>query len=396
MLPDSIGMLQLLELLTHGCAKVGTKGLAELLSNPAATAALASALGSALKLCMLITKQELGVEVTDSTEQATAASRHDMPGNLTWPFQVAALLQRLSGALLQALRDSGAAAVSADQLASSTAREGGSIGGSSCSGSSSGGSNSSGSSSSSSSGDQVRASAVLLCVLLCRGIVSQHEAAVCLPPDVPSEAQEGLVGYTLEKQYMQNALDMFVDVCSTLLLSLPDLAAAQAAAPGPPAAAAAAGSWLGQERSSKSVRWQYLLRLHESRKLATAAAAFRNQWKPAMVVELLEDDHNLPAAAGADATGCSGQEQLHQLRQLYQNALAFCRVLTAVAPLPVVCNNLKCSDICTLKGAAAARYMCAGCGCRYCSAACQAASWRGHKKACRRMAACGMRVEGQQ
>jgi hypothetical protein len=32
--------------------------------------------------------------------------------------------------------------------------------------------------------------------------------------------------------------------------------------------------------------------------------------------------------------------------------------------------------------AAAAHYVCAGCGCRYCGAACQAAGWRSRKKAC--------------
>jgi hypothetical protein len=39
------------QLVMHGCGKVGTKGLAELLVSPAATAALASALSSAFKLC---------------------------------------------------------------------------------------------------------------------------------------------------------------------------------------------------------------------------------------------------------------------------------------------------------------------------------------------------------
>jgi hypothetical protein len=76
--------------------------------------------------------------------------------------------------------------------------------------------------------------------------------------------------------------------------------------------------------------------------------------------------------------------------------LAVCRTLVALAPLPVVCNNPGCGELSGVSEAAAARYVCAGCGCRYCSAACQAAGWRGHKKACRRMAAYGVRVDGKQ
>jgi hypothetical protein len=64
---------------------------------------------------------------------------------------------------------------------------------------------------------------------------------------------------------------------------------------------------------------------------------------------------------------------------VYQDALRLCRTVTAVAPLPVVCNNPGCGELGGVSEAAAARYVCAGCGCRYCSAACQAAGWRGHK-----------------
>jgi hypothetical protein len=84
--------------------------------------------------------------------------------------------------------------------------------------------------------------------------------------------------------------------------------------------------------------------------------------------------------------------ELLQRQQIYRDALVFCRTLVAVAPLPVVCNNPGCGELSGVSEAAAARYVCAGCGCRYCSAACQAAGWRGHKKACRRMAACGLKV----
>jgi hypothetical protein len=99
--------------------------------------------------------------------------------------------------------------------------------------------------------------------------------------------------------------------------------------------------------------------------------------------------------AGRIAAAVSSQ-QLIKMRQLYHDSMAVCRTLVAVAPLPVVCNNPGCSDLIGVSEAAAVRYVCAGCGCRYCSAACQAAGWRSHKKACRRMAACGMRVDGKQ
>jgi hypothetical protein len=105
---------------------------------------------------------------------------------------------------------------------------------------------------------------------------------------------------------------------------------------------------------------------------------------------------------GADAVryGLQGliiiiiKHQHVEMQQVYSDALRFCRTVVAVAPLPVVCNNPRCGDLSGMSEAASAHYVCAGCGCRYCSAACQAAGWRSHKMACRRMAAYGLRVEG--
>jgi hypothetical protein len=169
--------------------------------------------------------------------------------------------------------------------------------------------------------------------------------------------------------------------------------------------------------SSQSVRWQYLLRLHESRKLAAAAAAFTARWSQDEVQSVLqiflEQREAETAAVEAvsmeelQALVASGAEEiprpmlisdreLLQGQQLYRDALAFCRALVAVAPLPVVCNNPGCAELSGVSEAAAARYVCAGCGCRYCGAACQAAGWKSHKKGCRRMSACGMRVDGKQ
>jgi hypothetical protein len=165
------------------------------------------------------------------------------------------------------------------------------------------------------------------------------------------------------------------------------------------------------------VRWQYLLRLHESHKLAAAAAAFSARWSPGevqLVVLSYQEQRDAEDAAFAAATrqvlqvldkrGERGiprptlisNRELLQGQQLYRDALVFCRTLVAVAPLPVVCNHPGCVELSGVSEAAAAHYVCDRCGCRYCSAAWQAAGWRSHKKACRRMAACGMRVDGKQ
>jgi hypothetical protein len=142
------------------------------------------------------------------------------------------------------------------------------------------------------------------------------------------------------------------------------------------------------------------MRLHESRKLVTAAAATATIRESDVSATLLND---LMLGSQATSTGISAAQhaatasstgiQMPELRQLCLDAVDFCRTLVAVAPLPVVCNNPGCGELGGVSEAAAVRYVCAGCGCRYCSAACQAAGWRSHKKACRRMAACGLRVD---
>jgi hypothetical protein len=75
--------------------------------------------------------------------------------------------------------------------------------------------------------------------------------------------------------------------------------------------------------------------------------------------------------------------------QLYTYALEFCRTVVAAVPLPVVCNNPSCENMGGVSEAAAAGKLCVGCRCRYCSAACQAADWKRHRRACKRMAAAG-------
>jgi hypothetical protein len=70
--------------------------------------------------------------------------------------------------------------------------------------------------------------------------------------------------------------------------------------------------------------------------------------------------------------------------------MQLCRALVAAAPLPLVCNNLSCENLAGESEAAIAVKSCAGCRCRYCSAACQAADWKRHKKACKAMAGAGL------
>uniref|UniRef100_A0A383VF54 MYND-type domain-containing protein n=1 Tax=Tetradesmus obliquus TaxID=3088 RepID=A0A383VF54_TETOB len=171
-----------------------------------------------------------------------------------------------------------------------------------------------------------------------------------------------------------------------------DFNAAAAIGAGPPLGRGSNGS-----SSSPRVTWQYLLRLHESRKLSAATAAHVENWTAADVAAL----NKAVADRAGHGSGTTSAEQQQAAAdaaagdlQMYQDVLTMCRTLTAVAPLPVVCNNPGCVELRGVSEAAAARHVCAGCGCRYCSAACQAADWRSHKKGCRRMAACGMRVKG--
>uniref|UniRef100_A0A383VEM1 MYND-type domain-containing protein n=1 Tax=Tetradesmus obliquus TaxID=3088 RepID=A0A383VEM1_TETOB len=357
---DATSAQHLLHLVKHGAAKIGTKGLAELLSSSAATAALGSALCSSVKLCIS----------ANSAADAGGASN-------VWPGAVAGCLRDVASALKTAVKHAARESAASD----------------------------SSSSSSSSSKEQASASALFLAVLISRCLVSLHE--------VLEEASAIIRGY------LHAGIEAFQGVMGVLVLLGGDIstggnAGSTAAAAGAAATApAAAGPQLGHDScsssssssssSSQAVRWQYLLRLRESRKLAAAAATFHQAWIPEDLAAVCQD-----IVEGAGDTGLSPAQQQQQqqgaegaagaaqrIQQLYEDELTFCRVLAAVAPLPVVCNNPGCVQLRGVSEAAAARHVCAGCGCRYCSASCQAAGWRSHKKGCRRMAACGMRVEGR-
>jgi lipoate synthase len=99
--------------------------------------------------------------------------------------------------------------------------------------------------------------------------------------------------------------------------------------------------------------------------------------------------------------GSSQQEQQQQqppepwpnvqdINQLYEDALQLCRVLVAAAPLPLVCNNPSCENLARASETAVATKLCVGCRCRYCSAACQTADWRRHRRGCKAMTAAGL------
>jgi hypothetical protein len=386
-----------------GSCRIGSKGLADLLSSPAATAALGSALCSIRKRSGLYEVQ---------------------------------FMQHLNRSLAPAVREAAATAAAGHAVSSSAA----------CS--------------SSSRGQQAKASAVFLLVLMGRGLVALHTAAASKPDGVAFAALEQAADGALVEgnQWLRSGMHDTLSVFSEMWQALQTLGvlcpvvamhrsvnsagtAADSAQPtsagtdkasslgsssggnsnGGNSIGGSSSESVGCNSSSSSInqplRWQYLLRLHESRKLAAAAAAFSARWSQdavqSVLQRFLEQREAETAAVEAvsveelQALAASGAEEiptpmllsdreLLQGQQLYRDALAFCRALVAVAPLPVVCNNPGCAELSGVSETAAARYVCAGCGCRYCSAACQAAGWKSHKKGCRRMAACAMRVDGKQ
>jgi hypothetical protein len=373
-LPTSVfDIPHLAQLAANGSARIGIKGLADLLGSPPATAAWGSALCSILKLTTVYAERNTGA----AADAATAEVEEQL--------QVLPLLQQLSGVLTAAMQHAmqaqGTPAAAAAALP--------------------------GASSSSSRGEQVRASSVFLMVLLCQRLLALHDAAAGYPgmhaagPSWDKAEKPVEVASVLDDMVCNFMAHMLAIIAPLPVLEMcfwfQDAAAADADAAGTAQTAAPTklGLRLGSSSSSsrQAVRWRHLLRLQESRKLMGAVAASSKNWKPSSIISFLGHGEN--ALSEAFASGRAGHvsiEQRMQLRQMYQDAMAFCRTLSAVAPLPVVCNNPQCTALHCVSEAAAARYMCAGCGCRYCSAACQAAGWRSHKKACWRMAACRMRV----
>jgi hypothetical protein len=384
----------LAQLVANGSARIGTKGLADLLSSPAATAALGAALCSIVKLTAVYAAGEAGAAAAAAAVGENLAIITGQTGSrnggvpvtrLFAAVEMLPLLQQLSSVLMAAVRhtmqthSTPAAAAAAASSSSSS------------------------SSSSGSRGEQARASSIFLMVLLCQRLLALHDAAAGIAgmpsaglsrdtADEPAAGEVNSVADNLMCNFMADALAVFAPLPALQMCFWVEGAAA-AGADGAGAAQTAAPITLGlrsnsssSSSSSRPVCWQHLLRLHESRKLMGAVAAFGEKWRPGTLMPVWL------AKAFADGLGSRvSSEQQVKLRQMYQDAMDFCRALVAVAPLPVVCNNPQCKALHRVSEGAAAHYVCAGCGCRYRSAACQAAGWRSHKKACRRMAACGLK-----
>jgi hypothetical protein len=77
------------DLAAAGCARIGTKGLAELLSSAAATAALGSALCSLLKLAVQHTKEQAA---QTAAAAAAAAAAGDARGDLEQELSISRIL----------------------------------------------------------------------------------------------------------------------------------------------------------------------------------------------------------------------------------------------------------------------------------------------------------------
>ncbi|WIA12335.1 hypothetical protein OEZ85_012388 [Tetradesmus obliquus] len=91
---DELRMLPLLHLFQNGSSRIGTKGLAELLSSPAAAAALGSALCSCVKLCVRHARQY------DASNAPLAAAGDPLQGDertaAPYPMSARVLLAALS------------------------------------------------------------------------------------------------------------------------------------------------------------------------------------------------------------------------------------------------------------------------------------------------------------
>jgi hypothetical protein len=133
---------------------------------------------------------------------------------------------------------------------------------------------------------------------------------------------------------------------------------------------------------------------------SSSLQAFEQQHPQAKWQHLAKLQPTPSAAAGSGPEGTSSSSSsssseghsLPQINvgQMYADAMELCRNIAAAVPLPLVCNNPSCENLAGPSEKAAAAKMFGGCRCRYCSAACQAADRRRHKKACRRMMAAGL------
>jgi hypothetical protein len=141
--------------------------------------------------------------------------------------------------------------------------------------------------------------------------------------------------------------------------------------------------------SSGGILWGYLGDALGS--CSSSLQAFNSKWPNVVLMVAYEQAPSVTAAGTTEAGSSQQQQQQVDVGQLYADALQLCRAVAAAAPLPRVCNHLGCENLARCSEAAAALKVCGGCGAHYCSAACQAADWRRHKRACRRMREAGSR-----
>jgi uncharacterized membrane protein YgcG len=399
---DMSDTLHMAQLLVNGSSRIGTKGLAELLSCPAATAALASALCSILKRATGFIAGSSVAGTESDQRQAPQPARADRDDN-----DSSAFLQRLSAVsaaeeLLETLgqlsRALEAAVQHTSQESTATAAPSAAPDHSTATGSSS------------SRAEQVRASAVFLLVLLHQRLLGLSTAAAAAlgTPEVPAaslspaaavaaasevEVAAWLAGVD-ESEFAQLFMANVVNVMSDLYVlplclqlncaaaaetsssslapvtaadaelqcsgrgsssnSNDDICSGSSSSSGCSSASSSnSGSSSSGDGSSSACRsshfmsWQYLLRLHESRKLLGTMEARSVKQNPELIAEdkaaldaaVTAEEWVIQApASGQAAAEVSSDKHLVQLWGLYRSALGFCRTLAAVAPLPVVCN----------------------------------------------------------
>jgi hypothetical protein len=162
---------------------------------------------------------------------------------------------------------------------------------------------------------QAKASAVLLLVLVARGMVAFHNATAHKPDLALAAVEQAADGELVacnsnQRDAMHDSLKVFSSMWQALQTSgllIPTAAvrqaqpadsAAVAAQPMAGSAHAAAAAQIdpasslscsdgGSSSAGVRCHWQYLLRLHESRKLATAAATFSARWSQAEMQSVL-------------------------------------------------------------------------------------------------------------
>jgi hypothetical protein len=243
---------------------------------------------------------------------------------------------------------------------------------------------------------QARASAALLAVVAARSIMQLADAMEAAGPQLLLASHNAAPAFkvawgsaftnamicnqirsavpermTVWQHWIFRVQDTVTHLCVALydlgLLLQPQQHAATAATQA--AGIAAAVEQAGTATSSSSStgvqsRWSYLLRLQQSSKKWRAAAEREASSRDMAIFRVLA------AAMHGSSSMAAGE-----LERCFKESLQLVRTLAAVAPLPVVCNNPSCDNLAGVSEAAAACKVCAGCRCRYCSAACQRGDW---------------------